>query len=109
MSKLKTITLEKLLEMKKNNEDFKLVEVLKPKAYKKGHIPGAINIPAGELGERAQKELDIDDTIVVYCSSYTCNASPSAAKKLSSMGYENVYDFSAGKTGWKNAGFELEK
>lgn len=109
MTKIKTITIEKLLEMKHNKENFKLVEVLSKKAYNKGHIPGAISIPAGELSERASQELDKDETIVVYCSSYSCNASPSAAKKLTSMGYKNVYDFSAGKAGWENAGLELEE
>ncbi|HMA61676.1 MAG TPA: rhodanese-like domain-containing protein [bacterium] len=109
MVKIKTITIEKLLEMKHNNEDFKLVEVLNNKAYNHGHIPGAINIPAGELSERAPEELDKDETIVVYCSSYSCTASPSAAKKLTSMGYKNVYDFSAGKLGWEDAGLELEE
>ena len=109
MVKIKTITLEKLLEMKHNKEDFKLVEVLKNKAYQKGHIPGAINISAAELSQRAPQELDKDETIVVYCSGYSCNASPSAAKKLTSMGYKNVYDFSAGKSGWENAGLELEE
>ena len=109
MVKIKTITIEKLLEMKHNKEDFKLVEVLSESAYEKGHIPGAINIPARELSKRASEEFDKDDTIVVYCSGYYWNASTSAAKKLKSMGYKNVFDFSAGKSGWENAGLKLEE
>ena len=107
MAKLKTITIEKILEMQHNKEDFKIVEVLPESAYETKHIEGAINIPAKELGEQAPKQLDKDETIIVYCSNYACNASPAAARKLISMGYKNVYDFSAGKQGWKEAGLPM--
>ncbi len=108
MTKIQTVTIEKLLEMKHNKEEFKLVEVLGEDNYKAEHIEGAINIPAQKIGELAPKELAKDETIVVYCSNYSCNASPGAAKKLTSMGYKNVYDFSAGKKGWKDAGLPME-
>ncbi len=108
MVKIKTITIEKLLEMKHNKENFKLIEVLGENDYKEEHIEGAINIPAQKIGEVAPDKLDKDETIVVYCGKYSCNASPGAAKKLTSMGYKNVYDFSAGKKGWKDAGLPME-
>lgn len=108
MVKIKTITIEKILEMQHNNEAFKLVEVLPENAYQEEHIAGAINIPAAQLGELAPQQLEKDEVVVVYCSKYSCNASPAAAKKLTSMGYEKVYDFSAGKKGWKDAGLPME-
>ncbi len=107
MAKLKTITIEKILEMQHNKADFKIVEVLPESAYNEEHIKDAINIPAEKLGEQASEQLNKDETIIVYCSNYACNASPAAAKKLTSMGYKNVYDFSAGKKGWKDAGLPL--
>lgn len=109
MVKLQTITIEKLLELQHNKEPFKLVEVLPEKSYQEEHIAGAINIPANQLDKLASKMLDKDETIIVYCSNYSCNASPAAAKKLISMGYKNVYDFSAGKKGWKDAGLQMER
>jgi phage shock protein E len=36
--------IEKLLEMRSNDEKFTLVDVLSEENYKDGHIPGAINI-----------------------------------------------------------------
>ena len=108
MVKINAITIEKLLEMKHNKEDFKLVEVLGENDYKEEHIESAINIPAKKIGDVAPDKLDKDETIVVYCGEYSCNASPGAAKKLTSMGYKNVLDFSAGKKGWKEAGLPME-
>ena len=108
MVKIKFITLEDLLEMKTNNEDFKLVEVLSEDSYKRGHIPGAINIPSGNFESEAEKHLEKTDKIVVYCSSYSCQASTNAAKTLLEMGYENVLDFKAGKKGWSDAGLHLK-
>ena len=108
MVKIKFITLEDLLEMKINEEDFKLVEVLSEDSYKRGHIPEAINIPLGELETEADKHLEKTDKIVVYCSSYSCQASTNAAKTLLEMGYENVLDFKAGKQGWSDAGLHLK-
>lgn len=45
MSRVEFLSLESLLEMKANDDKFKLVEVLSKEEYKEGHIPRAINIP----------------------------------------------------------------
>ena len=109
MKKLTFITIEKLLEMNANEEKFTLVDVLSEESYKEGHIPGAINIPLGNLESLAERYLDRKDTIVVYCGSYSCQASTKATRKLLEMGYENTLDFKAGKRGWQHAGLGLEK
>lgn len=109
MSKLKFTTMETLLEMLENKEKFKLVEVLAKEEYDKGHIPGAINIPLEELEKLAKHKLKKTDAIVVYCSSYTCQASTKAARRLLDLGYSRTLDFKGGKRWWKHAGLELEK
>ena len=109
MAKVKFIPIESVLEMQENNEDFKLVEVLKEQSYREGHIPGAINIPVDNLKNEAPKQLKITDRIVVYCGSYQCHASTNAARILLEMGYSNVFDFKGGKKTWVDQGFELEK
>ena len=107
--KLRFVTIEKLLEMKANNEMVTLVDVLSEESFKAGHIPGAINIPLGSLESLAERYLNKQDTIVVYCGSYSCQASTKAARKLLEMGYENTFDFKAGKRGWQHTGLGLEK
>jgi rhodanese-related sulfurtransferase len=112
LSRIRLISIEELLEMQVNDRDFKLVDVLPEKIFNESHIPGAINIPFddGWSEKTLVKEgITKDDTIVVYCASYACQKSTKAAKKLSAMGYENTFDFKAGKRGWKHAGLQLVK
>jgi len=107
--KLKFITLEDLLQMRANDEKFKLVEVLSEEEHEEGHIPGAINIPVDKLDTLARERLKKSDMIIVYCASYHCQASTKAAKKLLEMGYDKTMDFKGGKRWWRHAGLELEK
>lgn len=102
------ITLETLLEKKQNDDDFTLIEVLGEDQYQDRHIPGAVNIPVNEIGERAENELDTDADIVLYCASYVCQASVKADEKLHSLGFTNVTDFKGGKARWKQAGLAFE-
>lgn len=105
-NKLRMITLERLLEMKENEEQFQLVEVLSPSEYQEWHIPDAINIPGDQIKEKASEHLDKNDIVVVYCASYTCHASTKAARALMELGYNNVLDFKAGKKIWHREGLE---
>lgn len=107
--KLQLITLEKVIEMKENNEDFTLVEVLSSEKYEEGHVPGAINIELDQVRDEAEGKLEKGRTVVVYCGGYACRASTKAAKILMSMGYKDVLDFKGGKPVWKNAGLKLEQ
>ncbi len=115
MSKVRLITLEKLLELKENDERFRLVEVLGEDSFKRGHIPEAINVPVPKDMTPAQllvvaeeKGIKKTDVIVTYCASYPCHASTRAAKLFLKAGFETVLDFKASKKGWVGAGFELE-
>lgn len=108
MPKVKFITIENLLEMKTNNEKFKLIEVLPEEEFEKGHIPGAINLPLDNLETLAKSRLKKNDKIVVYCGSYACQASTKAAITLLKMGYKKTLDFKAGKKGWLHTGLDLE-
>lgn len=116
MEKIKLITLEQLMEMEVNGQKFKLVEVLGKDSFKKGHIPGAINVPApmditASQFAKAAKEKGIKktDIVITYCASYPCHASTRAAKLFLKAGFKKTLDFKASKKGWIDAGFELEK
>ena len=104
---MKTITKEELKD-KLDNKGLILIEVLSEEKYKDEHIKGAINIPLKKIGMEARERLKKDDFIVVYCSNYDCSASPTAAKKLTDLGFENVYDYEGGKKEWKEAGLPME-
>jgi rhodanese-related sulfurtransferase len=49
-------------------DDFVLVDTMPKMYYRHSHLPGAINLPADEVSERASELLpDRDAEIVVYC------------------------------------------
>jgi len=104
-----TITRDELQEMKNKSEDLILIEVLGEKPFKESHIEGAINIPFREIGHKVKEKYPKDQTIVVYCKDKECQASPSAAQKLDKLGFENVYDYEAGKKDWQEAGLPMEQ
>ena len=68
--------------MKTNNQNFTLVDVLSKESYNEGHIPGAINLHLRNLERLAKQSLDREETIVVYCESYGCQASTTATKNF---------------------------
>ncbi|MCL5969926.1 MAG: rhodanese-like domain-containing protein [Patescibacteria group bacterium] len=109
MLRIRFISLDQLLEMMVNRDPFKLVEVLSEENYQEGHIPGAINLPLGDLEKVASKHLKKEETIVVYCASYACHASTKATEILQKMGYKMVYDFKGSKKLWVDSGLELAK
>ena len=103
-----TIAGEALRAKMEAQEDFVLVDVLSPESYARGHLPGAINMPVSEIERDAPAKLSRDHTVVVYCASFECHASPTAARKLEEMGYTRVIDYEGGLADWKDAGYPLE-
>ncbi len=68
-----------------------IVDVREPYEFASGHIPGAINLPLGDLTQLAKAELpDKDALIYLYCRSG--NRSAYGAMEMVAMGYTNLYD-----------------
>ena len=105
-----TITREELKERMDRREDIQVVEVLAPDEYEQFHLPGAVNVPISDGFEENIGEAipDRSTPVVVYCLDSDCGASPKAARKMDEMGYEEVYDYEAGKMDWKQAGLPIE-
>ncbi len=104
---MKKITTEQLKE-KLDKNDIVLIEVLDEEQFKQSHIRSAINIPLKKIGTEAKQRFDPKQEIVVYCSNTACSASPAAARKLSDLGFERVYDYEGGKQAWQDAGLPME-
>ena len=108
MAEIKNITrlgLENLIE---SGENFKLVDVLSEEHYQKEHLQGAINLPADQIEHRAGVVLDKEDTIIVYCAGFECQASAEAADRLTSLGFKNVLRYEGGIKDWKEANLPIE-
>lgn len=87
-----------LQEKIKGNEEITILDVREPAEYAFGHIPGAVNIPLGELENRFE-ELDKNKEVHIICR--TGNRSDLAARKLAEKGYPNVRNVVPGMTEWK--------
>lgn len=87
------ITMQELKN--KQNNGAIIVDVRSSQEYAEGHIGGAINIPEYEINKNIEKILkNKESEIVLYCSSGI--RSKNAYKKLTKMGYKNVYNLYGG-------------
>ena len=97
---IKFISMQHLRRIIEGSEPYDLLDVRSREDYAKEHIKGAISLPLDEL-EKAKTTFKPDDPIIVYCDSFVCSASSSAAKILGRMGFMNVRDYKGGLREWK--------
>ena len=83
-----------------------VLDVRPPEEFESGHLPGAINIPLGEL-EKHLDELDPDHEIVAYCRGPHCVLAFDAVEKLRKKGM-NARRLDGGLPEWKLGGFPVE-
>lgn len=106
----KTVDIDQLDRLKAQGAP--IVDVLPQESYRRGHLPGAVNVPLDASGfdERIQEVApDKETPVVLYCRDPACKASPAAAHILEDhLGYQDVRHFPEGLVGWRRAGRDLE-
>ena len=86
-----------------------LVEALGAAYYADAHLPGAINIPPGQVDRLAPQLLpDAEAPIVVYCSG-SCSSADAVARRLTEVGYADVAVYVGGKEDWVEHGLPIER
>lgn len=86
-----------------------LVEALGAGYYDDAHLPGAINIPPGQVDGMAPALLpDPEAQIVVYGTS-TGASSDAVARRLEELGYTAVAVYRGGKEDWVEHGLPVER
>lgn len=105
--KHKTVTpSEAVLVM--NDENTLVVDVREPNEYAEGHIEGARNIPLAKIEERiAELESHRDLPILLNCQSGT--RSLAAGKKLTRLGFTQVFELKGGMFAWKDQNLPTTK
>ena len=103
------VTVTQLAQMKKDNEDFVIVDGRPYSEYHTMNIPGGICCPNAELPLRIREIVKNPKTkIIVNCAGRT--RSIMGAQTLLNFGIENpVYALENGTQGWVLADFELER
>lgn len=80
-----------------------LLDVRPSKHFEAEHLPHARHIALPELVSRDERLADARQ-IIVYGTDFRDPLSPAAAKKLTVLGYKNVFDFRGGVEAWKASG-----
>jgi len=94
------------LQGKQSPIPFVFIDVRTPREYTAGHIPGAINIPVGELANRLG-EVPHDKQAYVYCQSG--GRAARAGKLLVDHGFKNIEVLPPSMLGWRQAGYPVEQ
>jgi rhodanese-related sulfurtransferase len=85
-----------------------IVDVRQPEEFTAppGHLPGAVNVPLGELAQRTSDLAARKQPIVVVCK--TDRRSARAATDLAAAGLRDVSVLRGGTDGWHQRGLALE-
>lgn len=86
-------------DFKEKSANQTIVDIRTPQEFAEGYIEGAININLFDknfLDQMAQ--FDKSKPIFIYCRSG--NRTSSASKKLSELGFQQVYDLQGGIINW---------
>ncbi|WP_281648705.1 rhodanese-like domain-containing protein [Parendozoicomonas sp. Alg238-R29] len=100
-----------LPELKKAIDDktVTLIDANSPETYSKGHIPGALSLPALIKKEETRTlPSNKAELIVVYCGGPQCSAWFKAADYAVKQGYRTVRHYKGGLKEWKEKGESLE-
>lgn len=73
-------------------------------AYRREHIPGAINLPHRTITAESVRHLDRTVRYVAYCDGIGCNGSTKTALKLAELGLP-VKELIGGLDWWKRDGY----
>ncbi len=96
----KSIRGSELKEMIADSIEELIIDVREPELYKKGHIPGAINIEYDDAKKDGLDDLLVDkDSRIVF----VCHGGPMGdklSKKLVERGYTNVHNLAGGMRRW---------
>lgn len=87
-----------LVGMIDRKEDIVIVDVRFPTDYRKGHVPGAVNLPKGKWHD--PQGLSKDKLNVLYCYNQTCHLAAEAALELLARGYR-VAEMEGGFATWE--------
>ena len=102
---MKTITPERLQELREQGADVDLIDVRTPVEFRSVHADAARNVPLDKLDPKAvidERNGDAEKPLYVICQGG--NRSAIACKRFADAGYEQIVDVAGGVNAWNEAG-----
>ncbi len=90
----------------RKKEDVVIIDVRESKDFKKGHVPGALNLPQEKWS--TPTGLRRDTMNIVYCYAQNCHMAAHAAMQFAAKGY-SVMEMDGGFESWKENGLKIAK
>lgn len=78
-----------------------------PEEYAESHLPGALNLPAGEFDEyfaRVVERVEEAERVIIYCDGVECSDAVEVAERLVEFGFSDICVFEPGWRAWLDAG-----
>jgi phage shock protein E len=82
----------------------RILDVNTAEVYHDAHIPGSVHLELDDI-EKVAEHWNKKTSLILYCSDHTCRTSHIAAKKLKTLGFEDVSVYPGGIHEW----FHLSK
>lgn len=101
------ISADELIRLQRDHQALRILDVRTPEEYGRFCIPGAVNIPGGDLILWLDELEESSTPVIVNCAGRTRSIIGTAA--LRRLGLTNVRALKNGTMGWVLSGFELEK
>lgn len=90
-----------------NSRDLVVLDVREKDAFEAGHVPGAVDLPRGQLELRVNTELPDPTVRIVTCCEFG-KISTLAAATLRDLGFGRAVALDGGMKAWREAGYETE-
>ena len=89
-----------------NGDAVAIIDVREAADFKKGHLPGAVNLPQDKWNSCAGLRLDALN--LIYCYAQNCQLGAQAAMQFADKGY-SVKEMDGGFESWKENGLKVVK
>jgi len=96
-----------LFESLRNSTSVVVIDTRSEEAYKREHIPGAVNLPHRTMSPETTAGLNKAFTYITYCDGIGCNASTKGALRMARLGFK-VKELLGGLDWWTRDGYATE-